>query len=439
MGILDLFRPRPQPEAKASAAGSVIASFFLGRPVWSKRALEQLALEGYQRNVIVYACVWLTARAAAHVPIDIVQRGGTTDGAEVDQPDLAALLERPSPDTDGITYRQAVISDLLLYGNSFQEQVSLAGKPRELYRLPAQSMKIVPGKFGWPEAYELTVNSNTIRWPNDPTKPLNPILHLKDYNPTDSWWGMSPLDPAAFAVDAHTAAQAWNKALIDNGAAPSGALVFNPKEGSSKLSEDQWSRLKAELDQNFSGSMNAGRPLLLDGGLDWKALGLSPKDMDFVEGQREAARAIALAMGVPPMILGIPGDNTYSNYQEAQKAWYRQTILPVLSQWCRGMSWWICPAFGKGIAIEPDLDDLPVFADERQATWDRIAGAEFLTVNEKREALGFDKTPGGDVILVPSTMIPLGDAGASITSPDANTPDTGDDVGDELDTTEVDE
>ena len=70
--------------------------------------------------------------------------------------------------------------------------------------------------------------------------------------------------------------------------------------------------------------------MVLEGGLDWKALGISPRDMDFVEAKNAAAREIALAFGVPPMLLGIPGDNTYSNLMEANRALWRQTIVPLV-------------------------------------------------------------------------------------------------------------
>ena len=91
------------------------------------------------------------------------------------------------------------------------------------------------------------------------------------------------------------------------------------------------------MEQSFQGARNAGRPLLLEGGLDWKAMSLSPRDMDFIELKHAAAREIALAMGVPPMLLGIPGDNTYANYQEANRSFWRQTVLPLANRTARAL------------------------------------------------------------------------------------------------------
>ena len=89
------------------------------------------------------------------------------------------------------------------------------------------------------------------------------------------------------------------------------------------MADAQFERLKKELSDQYQGTANAGRPLLLEGGLDWKPMSLSPKDMDFMEAKHSAAREIALAFGVPPMLLAIPGDNTYSNYQEANRVFWR--------------------------------------------------------------------------------------------------------------------
>lgn len=153
------------------------------------------------------------------------------------------------------------------------------------------------------------------------------LLHLKLFHPLDDRAGFAPLASAGAALDLHNAASHWNKRLLDNSARPSGALVYQPKEGGN-LSTEQYERLKRELEEGYQGAMNAGRPLLLEGGLDWKAMGLSPRDMDFLEARNGAARDIALALGVPPMLIGIPGDNTYANYQEANRAF-------IVSPCCR--------------------------------------------------------------------------------------------------------
>ena len=152
--------------------------------------------------------------------------------------------------------------------------------------------------------------------------------------------------------------------------------------------------MKAELDENFTGSRNAGRPLLLEGGLDWKALSLSPKDMDFVEAKASAAREITLAFGVPPLVLGLPGDNTFSNYQEANRAFWRQAVIPLVKRTQQSFAAWLRPAFGE-FSIEADLDKIDALAGEREMEWRRIGAAGFLSDDEKREALGYAGRTGG--------------------------------------------
>jgi HK97 family phage portal protein len=154
--------------------------------------------------------------------------------------------------------------------------------------------------------------------------------------------------------------------------------------------------LKRELEGNYQGAVNAGRPLLLEGGLDWKAMSLTPKDMDFLEAKHAAAREIALAFGVPPMLLGIPGDNTYANFQEANRVFFRQTVLPLATRVGHALSQWLAPQYGDSIHVAIDTDRIDALAADRSALWERVSAADFLTLNEKREAIGYAPVEGGD-------------------------------------------
>jgi HK97 family phage portal protein len=146
------------------------------------------------------------------------------------------------------------------------------------------------------------------------------------------------------------------------------------------------------MEAQFSGSENAGRPLLLEGGLKWQAMSLTPADMDFIGLKAGAAREIALAFGVPPLLLGLPSDVTYANYREANRALWRQTVLPMADRILRGLSdalasWW------PGFRFAVDLDRIGALASEREKLWRQLNGAKFLTDAEKRELLGFAPTP----------------------------------------------
>jgi HK97 family phage portal protein len=126
--------------------------------------------------------------------------------------------------------------------------------------------------------------------------------------------------------------------------------------------------------------------MLLEGGLDWKAMSLSPADMDFATLKAAAARDIALAFGVPPMLLGLPGDNTYANYREANRALWRLTLLPLLSKILKGLQAGMADWFAEAPTV--DLDRVPALSEDREKLWARVTDADFLTPREKRELLG---------------------------------------------------
>jgi HK97 family phage portal protein len=376
------------PETKASRTGRLLTLESGGRARWTPRDYATLTREGYVKNAIVHRCVKLVAENAASVAFLLYE-----GAAARDRHPLLDLLTRPNPRQDGATLLEALYAHLLLAGNGYLEAVAAGGAVRELYALRPDRMRLVPGADGWPEAYEYSVAGTTLRFDQN-AEPVPPILHLSAFHPLDDHYGLAPLEAAAVAVDTHNAAAKWNKALLDNSARPSGALVYSAAEGS-VLSDGQFERLKRELEDTYQGTLNAGRPLLLEGGLDWKPLSLSPHDMDFLQAKYAAAREIALAFGVPPMLLGIPGDNTYSNYQEANRAFWRQTVLPLASRTGCAIAQWLAPLFGD-VRLEVDTDRIDALAADRTALWERVTKAPFLTLNEKRAMTGFSPVDGGD-------------------------------------------
>jgi HK97 family phage portal protein len=374
------------PEAKASRVQSAIALYVAGRAVWTPRDYAALSREGFQKNAIVHRAVRLVSEAAAALPLVL-----KSEGREIAAHPLLALLSRPNAREGGQRFLESLYGHLMVSGNAYVEAVSLDGAPQELYALRPDRMRVVPDADGWPAAYEYAVGTQNVRFDIREDEALAPILHLTLFHPVDDHYGLSPMEAAATALDIHNAAGAWNKALLDNAARPSGALVV----GGATLTDAQFDRLKGELEANYQGAGNAGRPLLLEGGLDWRPLSLSPKDMDFVEAKAAAAREIALAFGVPPLLLGLPGDSTHANYAEANRAFYRQTVIPLVKRTAESLSHWLAPAFGETLRLEPDLDAIEALADERESLWRRVTAAAFLSNDEKREAVGYGRAAAG--------------------------------------------
>ena len=233
----------------------------------------------------------MIAEAAASAPLAVFA-GGVRDDAHP----LAKLIRRPNPEQSGAELMEALYGALQVSGNAYVEATGDLDAPDELWALRSDRVKVVPGRSGWPEAWDYSVDGRSVRIARA-ADGWAPVMHLKLWHPLDDWYGLSPLEAAAQGVDAHNAAGAWNKALLDNAARPSGALVYGARDGE-RLTNDQFEALKAQLDENYAGTANAGRPVLLEGGMDWKPLSLTPAEMDFTAGKHAAAREIALALSL---------------------------------------------------------------------------------------------------------------------------------------------
>ncbi|GGD09197.1 phage portal protein [Aquisalinus flavus] len=368
-GLRTVFdRPAPetlaQPdETKHSATRQVIALQTPAGPVWTPRDYAALARNGFMRNVIAYRCIRLVAEAAASIPFAV-----TCKGEAMAEHDHLRLLKAPNPDQSGTALMEDVYGYLQTAGNAYVEAVRLDGTLRELYALRPDRMKVRAGRDGWPGGYDYEAGGRRTGFRRDGDG-FMPVLHLKLFHPLNDHYGLAPLEAAGNAVDIHNAACSWNKALLDNAARPSGALIYNGPADAANLTADQFERLKSELQETYQGQTNAGRPMVLDGGLDWKPMSHSPAELDFIEAKHSAARDVALAFGVPPQLLGIPGDNTYANYREANLAFWRQTVLPLAGRAASALS------------------------GERSARLDRIMQTDCLTDREKRLALGFPANP----------------------------------------------
>ncbi|MBE2274706.1 MAG: phage portal protein [Rhodobacteraceae bacterium] len=376
-------------EKKASATGRVIAWASSGRVAWSPRDAVSLARAGFQGNPVGFRAVRLIAEAAAALPVIAADAERRFEAHPV-----LALLARPNAAQGRAELLESVYGHLLLSGNAYVEAVGTGGLPGELHVLRSDRMALVPGADGWPVAYDYSVGGRTHRFPV--AEGVSPICHIRSFHPTDDHYGLSPLQAAAVAIDVHNAASAWSKALLDNAARPSGAIIYRGTDGSSVLTSEQYDRLVAEMETHHQGARNAGRPMLLEGGLDWKPMGFSPSDMEFHETKQAAAREIAVAFGVPPMLMGIPGDATYANYQEANRAFYRLTVLPLAQRVLAALSHWLAQSTGETVELRPDLDQIPALAVERDQHWARVGAASFLSEAEKRALLGLPRIAEGE-------------------------------------------
>lgn len=387
---------------KQSQTTRAIVNMNIGDAVWSNRDYSNFAKEGYNSNVYVYACIHQIAMACAGISWNVYKnkRGGKIE--ELYDHPLKKLLDKPNPLQGGSEFFESVISYLMIAGNSYIEAVGPRnGVPRELYVLRPDRMKVIPGNSQQLVAgYKYTVGGQDVLFNADE------VLHLKTFNPTDDWYGLSPIESAAKSIDQNNESKAWNVALLQNSARPPGALVTE-----NELQDEQFERLKKQIEKQYMGAKNAGRPLLLEGGLDWKEIGYSPAEMHWLEGLKLTAREIAIAFGVPPELIGDNANKTYSNYKEARQAFYTETILPLMDVLKSELNNWIIPKFNdETIFIDYDKDDIEALNEDREAVWNRAIEAVkngILTPNEARELLGYSRTEGADMLMMQGSMMPL--------------------------------
>ena len=167
----------------------------------------------------------------------------TYQGAdELNEHPLAQLIARPNAAQCGPDFLEAWYGFLLVAGNAYIEAVATGGEIRELHALRPDRIKVVPGSDGWPEAWEYSVAGRSVRLAGEVAPGVRPVLHMKLFHPTNDHYGMSPLEAAASAIDVHNAASRWNKALLDNSARPSGALVYAARDGNLSPSRSSASR-----------------------------------------------------------------------------------------------------------------------------------------------------------------------------------------------------
>ena len=384
----------PIDQKSVTPSQPLVALHLSSRAQWSGRDYGALTREGYQKNAVVYRCVRLISEAAASIPLCARRLKRSHRTCERGDP-AQNFLTRGNPMTTATEVMESFYGYLQVGGNAYFEAATVNGVPSALYALRPDRITVLTGRDGWPAGYDYEAGGYKRRFKRDAATNRCAVHHMRLFHPASDAYGFSPLEAAASAVDIHNEGGRWTKSLLDNSARPSGALIYKNTEGMDRLSDEQFECLKSELEGQHSGPAHAGRPMVLEGGLDWKAMSLSPTDMDFISARREAAREIALAFGVPPMLLGIPGDNTYANYKEANQAFWRQTIVPLVQKTSRGLEGWLRPFFGDDLRIHLELDQVPALSEERALLWARLGAASFLTDLERREMAGLEVSHGG--------------------------------------------
>ncbi len=352
------------------------------RPVgsFSSSCYDDLADFGYKKNVIVYRCVQLISRALASVEWTL------KDGDEtLREHKILELMNKPNAKQYKTTFIEEAVSYLLLSGNCYvMTKRNELAEPKSLYLLRPDRVTIVPGNYEFPLAYQYQIgNKKHLFEVNQETGECD-ILHIKLFNPLDDWYGMSPIEAAMGSINQHNSIAQQNTSFLQNGGRPSGALMYK-----SSIDPQKRNELKDNLRNLYEGGRNAGKILLLEGNFEWKEMGLSPKDLDFISGKELAAKEIALAFGVPNILVGSMSSATFANYKEARYNLWEETLIPLLNIVAGEFSSWLQMIFKTDLQLWYDLDSISALTNKREIEWRKINNADFLTRNEKREAFGY--------------------------------------------------
>lgn len=410
-----LIAPSPSVplEAKASQAHRAAMLYRVGTEQFAPAGYRGLVPKSRTNPIVRLATKLISESVGALTPVIKIGDRAVEEMGPAGKA-LQARLRRPNPGQDQSAFIRDTAAFLALHGNAFVERVEGMGDYAEFYALRPELMTITPGPGGWPERYTYRPTGGAIKeWhTNSASIARAPILHIRTFAADDDLWGHGGLEAAEAEIDSYESAVAYVRAIFRNGAVPSGALRYAPAippgSGQPRLSEEQFQRLKSEMDNQWRGSKNAGKPLLLDGGLEWQPFAMSLVDLQAIEMRNAAARGIASAFGVPPMLLGIPGDNTYANYAEANRAFYRQTVL-ALGELVFGhlATWWGGLLRLDDLKFEIQPDQIWALSDEVSIARSQSDASPSLTPNEKRKRWGLDPIPDGDTLLVSGGLTPL--------------------------------
>ena len=409
------FRTKQEPPALERKYSSVMVG--MGQAKWTQHSFRKLAYEGFETNPVVYACVTKLAKALSSVDLHLYDYTRRGDLRKIDRHGILELINRPNTAWSGRQFLEKLAVQYLIGGNAYVLGNNGPDRqPSELWLLPPEFVTVdaYRGRM-LPEGYTYRPGSaDPIIYPVNQVTGQSAVCHLRTVNPLNEWYGLPPLAAAAHGVDIFNAGQAWNMALLQNEGRPSGALQMRQgKDGMTQiLSDDQFNRLKDEVDANYTGTHNAGRPMLLDSALEWVPMSLNSKDMDHRETMLTNARFIAACYGTPPQLVNIPGESTFNNYQQATMAYWGDTVLPLLGILLEDINRWLAPLFGDKVFLWYDEEQIPALEPRRKEKSDRINAALYMTYDEKREAMGLEAyaqpaKPGADSLFVPANQIPI--------------------------------
>ncbi|MCF8009635.1 MAG: phage portal protein [Halanaerobiales bacterium] len=349
--------------------------------------------EGYKKSIYVYRVIRERAKALSSVPLVVKQK--TDDGEDEELPNhpLKQLLDKPNEHYSEQTLKEFWQMSRLLSGNSYLHlsEMNPQGQPEELYYLRPDRITVKPSEQNFIESYIYKVNGRKHTLDN------LEVLHFKLLDPTNDYYGMSPVEAGAQTIDTSNSIQKWNKIFFDNAARPDGAFVSD-----SRMDDAEYARAKKQVQDRYTGTQNAHKPLLLEGGVDWKEIGKTHKDLDFPKLKRWTVIDICVLFEVDPIFVGLPEASSYNNKREAKKSFWEDTILHDVNDLVTKLNNELASRYKDDIYIEADLSEIEALKENENDRVKRINSkvkSNYITLNEARVADGRQERPDMDITL----------------------------------------
>ena len=411
MGILSgLFRSRDKPTDRT--AGSAY-SFFLGGTASGKYVTERSAMQ----MTAVYCCVRILSEAVASLPLQFYKY--TDDGGKekaVEHPLYFLLHDEPNPEMTSFIFRETLMTHLLLWGNAYSQIIRNGkGEVVALYPLMPDRMKVDRDDSGR-LYYEYTVYDaddvdgrkgtnkvgRTVRLqPHD-------VLHIPGLG-FDGLVGYSPIAMAKNAIGLAIATEEYGSKFFANGAAPSGVL-----EHPGTIKDP--SKVRESWQATFGGSGNANKIAVLEEGMKYTPISISPEQAQFLETRKFQIDEIARIFRVPPHMIGDLEKSSFNNIEQQSLEFVKYTLDPWVSRWEQAMvRALLTPDEKKKYFFKFNVDGL--LRGDYQSRMNGYATARqngWMSANDIRELENLDRIPaeqGGDLYLINGNMTKLEDAG----------------------------
>lgn len=389
---------RRKADASIGAMGMAIETGNVpGSYTWSKWDRKKAIEDGYKASVWVYRCINRKSSQAASIPW-IVQQKVQDGWEEVEEHDVINLMQQPNPLYTWADMIEGIITYLELTGESYIG-INRAGSSRELWIIPSHLCAPTASPTNIIDHFEYTNGSKIVKLdPND-------VIYIRYPDPSNPLRGLAPLMSAARTVDTDVSATDWNRHAMENRTVPD--LVMHTEV---PMEEEQFTTFQELLKEEYQSAHNARRPMLL-GNFKVDKMGYNAVEMDFVESRKMTRIEICAAFDVPPQLVGIPDASTYANYETAQKAFWQDTVIPLV----RKLRDILNNALGREYQFNPrklrinyDLSDVPALNESVNEHHDRIRKdflAGLISHMEAREEMSYESNGIGDFWFMPNTNV----------------------------------